>query len=252
MPTVRVGQDELFYAEARGDGLPVVLIHGAGSDHLVWPPALRRLPGTRVLALDLPGHGRSRGRGRDLMADYAADLIEFLDALAIPRAVLVGHSMGGGIAQLVALSAPGRVVGLVLVSTGARLRVAPAVLDGLRQDAAGTVELLMGWLWGPDAGSTLVRQAQQVMLDTDPEVLLGDFLACDGFDVRTQVTEIRAPTLVLVGSEDRMTPPRFSQWLAEQLPTARLLQIEGAGHMLMLERPHQVGDAALSFLRDMS
>lgn len=252
MPTVRVGQGELFYAEAQGDGLPVVLIHGAGSDHLVWPPALRRLPGTRVCALDLPGHGRSQGRGRDLMADYAADLIEFLDALTVPRVVLVGHSMGGGIAQLVALSAPGRVAGLVLIGTGARLRVAPAVLEGLRQDAAGTVEPLMGWLWGLGVESTLVHQAQQVMLATDPEVLLGDFLACDGFDARAQVAGIRAPTLVLVGSEDRMTPPRFSQWLAEQLPAAKLVLMEGAGHMLMLERPHQVRDAVSAFLRDVS
>jgi len=247
--SVRVADRTLSYAVVRRAGPPVVLIHGAGGNRLVWPAALRRLPGATVYALDLPGHGRSGGAGRERIGDYAADLVGFLDGVGEERAVLIGHSMGGAIAQTVALTAPERVSGLVLLSTGARLKVSPSILEGLQRDFRAVVRLTAEWAWGPGADPALVAEGQRAMEETGPQVLLGDFLACDRFDVRERVGEIRAPTLVATGSEDRMTPPRFGRWLADNIPGARFLLVEGAGHFLMLERPREVAAAVEAFLR---
>jgi len=252
MPVVSVAGNNLFYSANRGEGSAVVLIHGAGGSHLHWPASLRCLPGARVYAIDLPGHGRSGGDGRERIEGYAADLVGFLQALGVGRATLVGHSMGGAIAQSMALTTPERVSRLVLVSTGARLRVAPAVLEGLRQDFAGTVRLLAEWIWGPGTEPTLVAEGRRAMEEAGPQVLTGDFLACDRFDVRERIGEIAMPTLVITGSEDLMTPPRFGQWLADHIPGARFLLVEGAGHMVALERPEEVARAVEAWLSESS
>lgn len=250
MAVVRVRGNDLFYAASGEVGPTVVLIHGAGGNHLHWPPSLRTLPGARVCALDLPGHGRSGGAGRKEIGEYAADVVGLLDGLGVERAVLIGHSMGGAIAQSLALTYPERAAGLVLVGTGARLRVAPAILDGIRQDFHSVVRLITEWAWGQGTDPALVEKGRELMEEVDPEVLLGDFLACDRFDVREQAAQIAAPTLVITGSEDRMTPPRFGEWLAEHIPAARFLLIEGAGHMVALEKPSEVSTAVQAWLKE--
>jgi pimeloyl-ACP methyl ester carboxylesterase len=252
MPTLRVGGSELFYVRTRGDRLPVVLVHGAGGDHLVWPPALRRLPGRAVYALDLPGHGRSRGEGRERIEDYVADLLGFLDSTGVERAVLVGHSMGGAIVQQTALTAPGRVAGLALLGCGARLRVSDTLLEGLEQDLERTCQLISEWSWGTAADPALVARGLRLMKAAGPQTLRGDFLACDRFDVRERVAEIGVHTCVLTGSEDRMTPPRLGQWLADHIPGARFSLVPAAGHMLMLERPLEVAEELETFLEELS
>ncbi|MBC7226609.1 MAG: alpha/beta fold hydrolase [Thermoflexales bacterium] len=248
MPFAQIGDQALFYTVNGRGGPALILIHGAGGNHLHWPAALRRLPGATVYAVDLPGHGRSEGPGRERIEDYAADVVRFMDAIGVTRGILVGHSMGGAIAQMTALVAPERVAGLVLVGTGARLRVAPVLLDGILQDARGTVALITEWAWGPEADPAMVARGRQMMARVDPQVVWGDFAACDRFDIRERVGEIAAPTLVITGSEDRMTPPKFGQWLAERIPGARFVLVEGAGHMVMLEKPDQVAGAIREWL----
>ncbi len=240
MPFAQIGEQALFYTVSGRRGPALILIHGAGGSHLHWPAALRRLSGATVYAIDLPGHGRSEGPGRERIEDYAADVIRFMDAVGISRGVLVGHSMGGAIAQMTALLAPERVAGLVLVGTGARLRVAPVLLDGILLDARRAVALITEWAWGPEADPVMVARGRRMMERVNPQVVWGDFAACDRFDVRERIGEITAPTLVITGSEDRMTPPKFGQWLAERMPGALFVLVERTGHMVMLERPDRV------------
>ncbi len=248
MPFVTVGETSVFYTVSGRRGPAVVLIHGAGGSHLHWPAGMRRLPGAAVYAVDLPGHGRSGGEGRTRIEDYAADILGFMDGVGIGRGVLVGHSMGGAIAQMTALLAPDRVAGLVLVGTGAKLRVAPALLEGILQDYPGVLGLMAEWAWGPGADPALVARGRQMMARVPSRVVWGDFAACDQFDIRERLGEIAAPTLVISGSEDRMTPPRFGQYLAEHIPGARLILVEGAGHMVMLEKPEEVARAVREWL----
>jgi pimeloyl-ACP methyl ester carboxylesterase len=244
MPYATVNERKLSYAESRGPSHhpPLLWVHGAGGDHTHWPPQLRRLPGLTVYAPDLPGHGRSEGPGCRTIADYAANVLALLDALDVERAIIGGHSMGGAIAQTLALDSPERVAGLILVGTGAKLRVTPLILDRLPDEFEAVVDTIIEMAYGPGASEELIRLGRRTLAACDPHVLKGDFQACDAFDVMARLEAIRAPTLVIGGTGDKLTPPKYVRYLAEHIPNAQLHLIEDAGHMLALEAPQQVAD----------
>ena len=238
----------LHFTESKGKGEPpLILIHGAGGTHLHWPPELRRLPDGRVLAVDLPGHGQSEGTSCATVVEFAAAIVSWLDSLNIQRAIVAGHSMGGAIAQTLALDHADRVAGLILVGTGARLRVAPQILDGVKADFAGAVDTIIQWSFSPTAPETLTRPARRRLLEVKPEVLLLDYAACNAFDAMTRVSQIKSPTLVLVGSADKMTPEKYSRYFVEQIAGAQLKVFPGAGHMLPLERGAEMTQAVQAF-----
>jgi len=162
---------------SRPPGPPVVLIHGAGGNLMHWPGELRRLPGQTVYALDLPGHGKSAGSGRTDIASYAEIVGGFIAVLGLPRVVLAGHSMGGAVALEYALRSPQNLAGLVLLSTGARLPVAPVVKSGILTDPAGTADLLTSWTYGQRVDPDLLRLFRRRLREVDPSVLNGDFVA---------------------------------------------------------------------------
>jgi pimeloyl-ACP methyl ester carboxylesterase len=251
MPFVPVAGVRTHYVYRRPvptAGPPVVFLHGAGGTHQHWLYQVRDLAHSATYALDLPGHGRSEGEGRDSIAAYGDWLVAFLDAIGEDQAVLVGHSMGGAIAQDVALRQAARVAGLGLVATGARLRVAPAILDGIRQDHEAAVRLICDFAFGPETPPETVRLGRRQMAEIPPEVMYGDFAACDAFDVMDRLGEIAAPASVLCGTQDHLTPYKYSVYLRDHLPRAVLHLIEGAGHMVMVERPAAVVEALSSFL----
>jgi pimeloyl-ACP methyl ester carboxylesterase len=161
---------------------------------------------------------------------------------------VVGHSMGGAIAQALALRRLPQLARLVLVGTAARLRVAEAILTGILPQFEATVDLIIRFAWGPNAPAPLAARARERMLAVDPAVFQRDFLACDAFDVREQVAQIELPTLVICGTEDKMTPLKHGRFLAEQIPQATLVTLDGAGHYLPLEQPQAVAAAITQFL----
>jgi pimeloyl-ACP methyl ester carboxylesterase len=250
MPHIEVNGEQLYYAETQSPNaqLAMVLVHGAGENHLIWPASLRRMNGVTIYALDLPGHGKSEGQGRASIADYVAVLLGFLDTLGINRAVIAGHSMGGAIAQQFALSHPTRVMGLILMATGARLRVAPVILDGILTNTDATLDLVTRYAWGPNAPEQMVQLGRAQMAEANPRVVANDYAACNAFDVMDRVGQIAAPTLALGGTADQMTPPKYMAFLAEKIPGARRVMIEGAGHMVMLEQPELVAHPVEEFL----
>jgi pimeloyl-ACP methyl ester carboxylesterase len=238
MPFVIVAGEKLYCHHHRGalqPKAPLVLVHGAGGNLMHWPGELRRLPDHEVYALDLPGHGRSGGSGRTDIGAYTEVVREFADALNLPAFVLGGHSMGGAIALEFALRYGGRLAGLILVGTGASLRVAPEILTGIQNDVEGTTALLAEWAHGVRLDPNLQRIYLRRLREVDPQVLAADFLACDAFDRRADVAAVTAPALTLSGDADRMTPVKYSQFLATEMPGARLIILSGAGHMVMLE-----------------
>ncbi|MFQ5813301.1 MAG: alpha/beta fold hydrolase [Anaerolineae bacterium] len=251
MPYVTVAGERVFYALYQGDvrgKRNLVLVHGAGGSHLDWPAPLRRLRGANVYALDLPGHGRSEGPGRSSIAAYCDFLLAFLDALSLERATVVGHSMGGGIALDFALHYPDRLAGLILVGSGARLRVAPSILTGILSDFEATVNLVCGYAFGPGATEQLKRLGRQRLLKTPPQVLHGDYAACDAFDVMECLGEVCCPTLAIGGTADVLTPPKYSVYLRDHIPGAELVLVDAAGHMVMLEKPEVVARAVSKFI----
>jgi pimeloyl-ACP methyl ester carboxylesterase len=202
------------------------------------------------VALDLPGHGPLGGPGRPSVSGYAEWLDDFLAGLDAGPVVLVGHSMGGAVAQAFALARPERLAGLVLIATGARLRVLPRITDLLRQRPREGQGLIQDLSFGPGAPRECTDLVDRVLREGAPLVTLGDYVACDRFDVRDRLSGVRAPTLVVTGTEDRLTPPRFARFLAEAIPGARLVEIPGAGHFPQLEVPNTVNAALREFVAE--
>lgn len=251
MPTLTVEGSPLFYSDhtagASSVPPPLVLLHGAGGSHLHWPPSLRRLPARRVLALDLPGHGRSGGAAPTIEA-YADALHGWATAAGLARFCLGGLSMGAAIALAYALAHPERLAGLVLVGSAAHLRVHPSLLDLLATDFDAATERINRLSYSLDAGADLLRLSLKRLRQTDPAVLTADFVACNAFSAAGCLSEIAAPALVLCGSADRMTPPAESQALAAGLPHAELRLVERSGHMVTLEQPDAVTAHIADFL----
>lgn len=251
MPTVA----NLYFAEQKAPAAPyppLVLVHGAGGSHFDWPPELRRLPDTRVIALDLPGHGKSAGPGRSDTRAYAEDVCHLLNALAIDRAIIAGHSMGGAIAQQIAWGWPDRVAGLVLIGTGSKLPVDPTLPRRIVDEPQQTIDWIMEWAWSNASPADLKALGRQRLAAVPTAILRDDYLACQAFDMRDQLDQIAAPTLVQGATGDRMVPLKFSITLGERIPRARLVVIEEAGHMFPLEKPAQVARAILDWLPEVA
>jgi pimeloyl-ACP methyl ester carboxylesterase len=148
----------------------------------------------------------------------------------------------------VALEHPELLAGLVLVGTGARLRVLRRIFELLASDYAEGCAFVNAMGFGAAASQALKDGARLAMLGTRPEVTIGDFAACDAFDVMPRVGAIGAPALAICGREDRLTPPRYAEFLAAKIPGARLLLVEKAGHFVQLEQPEIVNAAIRQFL----
>jgi pimeloyl-ACP methyl ester carboxylesterase len=250
MPYAESNAGKLFYTVSRSipGGPALLLVHGAGGTRLHWPAELRRLSSAAVYTLDLPGHGRSEGAGYDHIERYAEAVVALMDCVGIEKGVIVGHSMGGAIAQTMALAHADHVAGLVLVATGARLRVFPAILEGICSDFEATTALITHYAWSTETSSRLTELGKQTLLRTGPDVLLADFGACDRFDIMECLDQIRVPTLIVAGSADQLTPVKYACFLAEHIPDAQLKIVENAGHMVMLERPEVIELAIRQFI----
>ncbi len=228
----------------------LVLIHGAGGDHMSWPTQLRRMSGYRVFTPDLPGHGKSRGHGLQRVSAFGEAVVHWLRALELPRVVLCGHSMGGAIALWIGVNYPELLHGLVLVSTGAVLPVNLSLVEELATQVGfpTAVDKIMSWSFHSQAEPAMVETIRRQMLKLRPSVLAGDFRACDDFDIRSELEKIQASTLILVGDEDKMTPRRFSEELTAGISTSKMEIVPRSGHMLPLERPGETARLVRKFL----
>jgi pimeloyl-ACP methyl ester carboxylesterase len=150
---------------------------------------------------------------------------------------LAGHSLGGAIVQMLAIQRPAWLAGIILVGTGARLRVHPDILEGLVSNYAATVDLICKWAFGPEAASALVQAGRRGFLATQPTVIHGDYSACNRFDLMDQIGAIQIPTLIISGSADRLTPAKYGNFIQTHIPGSSHVLIEGAGHMMALEKP---------------
>jgi len=254
MPLIDTANGSIWYADHRDPTVhrPVTLvIHGAGGTHLDWPAEIRRMPELNAILVDLSGHGHTPGSGHSSIGAYVSDMLALLDALKLKQVIVAGHSMGGGIAQTMALQHPERVLGLILIGTGAKLGVHPDTLSGMISETTRTIGALVSMYYGTPVNESLIRRSQQRLGEFNPLILYNDYAACNAFDLRKQVSQIRVPTLIIGGSEDKMTPFKFSSYLHEQIAGSTLERIEGGGHMMMLEQPERVAGAVQRWLMEM-
>ncbi len=262
MPTISInGQDiNYVYNKILDDGVSLVFVHGAGGRIQTWPFQWQETRYARsaqrkrwvmdfpIYMLDLPGHGSSELPGRNSIEAYADDIMAFTEKMEIEKAVIVGHSMGGAIAQEIALRKPENMAGIILIGTGAKMPVTDLILDGLLTDFPKTVRLITKFAWYREAAANFTAVAIQHMLDTLPEVVHGDFYACNQFDYRNQLAEMALPTLVIGAEDDKMMPLKNSQFLADNIPNAELVVIKDAGHYMMVEKTSKVSKAIVIFL----
>jgi len=249
---------DIYYHVYEGNEIgrkpPIVLIHGAGGSHLYWPSEVRRLPAQRVYAIDLPGHGKSTGRGHQSISAFCDAVFEWFEAIGLYSAVFVGHSMGSAIAMTAALEKSDHVLGLGLIGAGARLKVSSNLMESTASETTfhNAVETIVSWSFSKNTAEHLTEMAARRMAETRPSVLHSDFHACNGFDLTERVSDIQSPTMIICGEDDKMTPLRSSQFLASKIPDAKLEVIPNAGHMVMLEKPIVVAEALTQFLQEFS
>jgi pimeloyl-ACP methyl ester carboxylesterase len=228
----------------------LVFVHGSGDSGAVWAPLIALLPHLRVVALDLPGHGAlvdEPGPAEVSVADYVAFVRAEVDKLGATQPTLVGHSLGGAIALRLTLDTPELVGRLALVGSGARLRVAPAFLEAARAASPAGVPAITQLAFAEQHADEAARyQAQRA--PTASGILYRDLAACNQFDAMGEVARITQPTLLIVGEGDRMTPPKYSEYLAAQIPNAKLIVIPDAGHYAQIEQPQRVADALCAWL----
>ena len=236
--------------EGLKEGRPtLVMVHGAGGRAQIWQNQIVLLDKTiNTLALDLPGHGKTAGNGRSHISEYAQWLVDIMKKIFDCPIFLMGHSMGGAVVQEVAVISPRRLEGIILVGTGARLKVAPMFLDGLLENFEQTLEAVMGFAYAPEIDRSLIEQGKEIMISTGSNVVYDDFLACDRFDSRQALAQIHLPCLVLCGDKDRLAPLKLSEALKESIEGSTLKIIPDAGHMVMIERYVEMNEAVQDFV----
>jgi pimeloyl-ACP methyl ester carboxylesterase len=246
----------------------VVFIHGAQHDHSVWILQSRYLAhhGVGVLAVDLPGHGRSDGPPATSVEAIADQLAAGLEPLGTPRLLLAGHSMGSLIALELARRMPARVAGVALLGAAAPMRVSDALLAATRDDPPAAMDMINVWSHSPapapyaarpgnpGPGFSIVwqnlRLMQRIAAVNGADVLPTDFAACNAYDGALDAARALAcPALVIVGSRDQMTPPKSARSLIDACAQTEVVTLDDTGHAMMAENPDGVRDALEGFAR---
>jgi pimeloyl-ACP methyl ester carboxylesterase len=250
MPVI-AGVHYFLHESGRLTNPPLVLIHDAGLDLSFWPAEVRHLTATRVYSIDLPGHGRSEGPGCQSVRDYAARVVNFIVEAGISHAVFTGHGLGGAVTLTLALDHPSCVAGIGLISTGPCLPVAAAVLENAANPTTTilAVHSLLEMMHLPPDKKELQAKLFKQLTEIRRSLLYGDLVACNQFEVTSRLHAIQAPTLVLCGMEDQLTPRRFSETLAQEIPAAALQTVDEAGHLVMHEQPRRVAAILSLFLK---
>jgi pimeloyl-ACP methyl ester carboxylesterase len=226
----------------------IVFVHGAGGNSLLWKRTIQYLSGSsKALAVDLPGHPSGEITCKSV-ADYAGAVHGFIRESGLERPLVCGHSMGGAISLTLALKHQDDLGGLILVSTGAKLGVAPEIIRGLGSEPMRAIEsTITPWSFNSiDIG--LGREARAALSVSNLPVFLNDYRACEGFDVRQELPKISTRTLVVCGDKDRMTPPKWSHYLHTNITSSELYLVKDSGHMLPLEKPEALAGVIQRFL----
>lgn len=253
MPEIQLRGKKVFYKTGPGGINPqrksVLFIHGAGGSHVQWYSQLEYLDSlVNTLAIDLPGHGGSEGPGFNSVTRYADWVVEAIEKLNLFKISLVGHSLGGAIVQEIALMSPLFLSSIILISTGAKLRVHPKIFEGISTSFGETTTWIAKNLYNKSTANDIVQKGLCQLQTNDPKTLLGDFLACDQFDRLDDVERITIPTLIIVGENDQMTPVRYSNFLHERIRGSVSKIAPHAGHMVMQEQTEFVNKRILEFL----
>jgi pimeloyl-ACP methyl ester carboxylesterase len=241
----------------------IVFLHGAQNDHSVWGLQSRWFAhhGWNVLAVDLPGHGRSGAAALASVEAMADWLLALLDAAGCAQALLAGHSMGSLIALETAHRAPARVQGLALLGTTWPMKVSDGLLAASKDELQSAIDMVNIWSHStysakpssPGPGFSVMgmsRRLMQRLAEQNPAQLFHtDFSACNAYaNGGAAAAGVGCPVLFILGARDIMTPPRSAQALTSALKHGKIVTVD-AGHAMMAEQPDAVLDALAAFAR---
>ena len=244
-------------ATSAADEPVVLLVHGAGMNRTVWQLQTRWLAhhGYTPLALDLPGHGSSDGEPLGSVVEMSGWLGDAVTAVcerfSCSEVRLVGHSMGSLICTEAAAADQGRIARLVLMGTAAAMPVHPALLGAAEKNELLAPELITAWGHGsrahvatnPTPGLWMVGGGVALLERADDGVIHADLSACAAYEAGDVAARVECPVTVIVGSEDKMTPPRAAAPLIADFADCDVVHLAGAGHMMMNEEPAAVRTA---------
>jgi pimeloyl-ACP methyl ester carboxylesterase len=238
---MEVHGDPIAYDEV-GEGKSIVFVHGACENSLFWNHQKILSDRFRILALDLPGHGKSKPlvAGEISIKRYSDIVAEFIDRKCPEGAVIVGHSMGGAVALTNAVEYSKNLKGAVLVSSGAKLGVIPSIREGIRTRFDETVRSVVGpRQFSSQTNLETIRFVTDEIMKCRNDIASADYEACNGFDMRQKLQSISIPILIVVGEEDKMTPVPWSAYMKDNIPKSQLVILRDSSHLPMLERPSE-------------
>ncbi len=223
--------------------MTLVFLHGAGCTSAVFAAQLAAFPD--AVALALPGHG-SPGSG-DSIAQFAGFVARELRDRGLRDAVLCGSSMGGAIALYLAIRRDPNVRAIALLGSGARLRVAPQILESLERDFPAACRTLAGHFFAEPTEERIAGAVEQMQI-VGADQTLRDMRACDAFDATGDLEGIALPLVAITGERDVMTPPKYAEFVANRVPGAVARIIPAAGHLAFVERPAETNEALRAFV----
>ena len=247
--TRRIDGRSVTFRGGAGRAPALVCIHGSADNHHVYDRLLDAMPDRERYAINLPGRAGTDGPALASVAEMETFLSRFLESEVEGDYLVVGHSLGGGVAIEHALASRSeRLKGIVLLATGARLRVHPMILQLFEQVAkSGEMPPPPPWLYEQGTDANLLAQAARDRELTPVETGRLDWRAADSFDRIATVKDARTPALIIAGTNDALTPPKYAHYLADNISDSELHVIEGAGHMLVMERVAEVSGAIERF-----
>jgi pimeloyl-ACP methyl ester carboxylesterase len=231
--------------------MKLIFLHGSGAYGGVWRYQTEYFPDSD--AVNLPGH--LQGQALNSVEEYVDWLREYVRGKGYKNVVLVGHSLGGAITLMYAMKYSQELKGIVIIGSGARLRVHPMYLTALEEAIKGGN--LQEWYQQMVSGHRLTpedyqREALEKRKDIGPAVMLNDFLCCDKFDIMDRVQEIKLPALIICGELDMMTPVKYANYLGTKLTNSRVVIIPQATHLVFAEKPEAVNEAIEDFVKGIS
>jgi pimeloyl-ACP methyl ester carboxylesterase len=226
----------------------LVFIHGAGGHGYFWQAQIQALSDrVNIVALDLPGHGRSDGPGMDTIGEYARVVDGFLTDIEAPKPIPCGFSLGGAIAQQLLIDYPQHYAAGVLIGTGVQMKVGPIIFDTIEKDFNEFVNMLCKLAASKKTDPDRILFFKEELQKSDPRAVTGDFRACDNFNAGAGLDSVEVPVLIVTSEDDILTPAKYGDMLEEKIQNTRRVHIMDAGHLMAMEKPDEINKAISGF-----
>jgi len=231
----------------------LLFVHGAGQRSYGWrfqEGPFKNHSDFNYIALDLPGRAGSEGDVYKTVTDYKDFLLDFIEELKLENIIMIGHSMGGAIAMLIAIENPELLKAIVLIATSPKLAVAQQTLDKVRENYDEFCEISPTRAFAEESPKELKDEYREGLIDTGSDVCYADLIACNEFDITDEVNKIKVPTLIISADKDIMTPWKNGEYLHQQIYGSEFQLIKDSGHFVMQEKAQETNSILSQFLNN--